>query len=73
MKTKLVIDQARLLGFKVLDVKVTADSMDKHSIVGAKIGKELGKVPVNMSAKIGKRGNVPIIVGAKIGKVGKVH
>jgi len=56
MKTKLVIDQSRLLGFKLLGVKVAADSKDKHSILGAKIGKP---------------GNVPIIVGAKIGKVGK--
>ncbi|WP_374277105.1 hypothetical protein [Azonexus sp.] len=41
---KLALDQSKLLGFKVLSVKVGADGKGNVTIVGAKIGK-VGKMP----------------------------
>jgi hypothetical protein len=54
MNRTLVLDQSKLLGFRVLDVEVPSGKQQcrQRAITGAKIGKVAA--PVRFGAKIGK-------------------
>lgn len=54
MNRTLVLDQSKLLGFRVLDVEVPSGKQQcrQRAMTGAKIGKPVA--PVRFGAKVGK-------------------
>lgn len=63
MEKKLVLNQSKLLGFKLLE----KPGIVAATVTGAKIGKVTGAAQTKIGAKIGKG---PIVrIGAKIGKM----
>jgi hypothetical protein len=77
MNKKLVLDQSRLLGFKLL-VKDPGNPFAGSAMIGkvpAPVGAKVGKIPAValIGAKVGKVDRAQVafssIIGAKIGKV----